>query len=285
MSPNMFSVTTTSSVSGEARPPSRSCRRARDAARRPGTPAASSVTTRRQSRDVSSTFALSTETSRPLRLTGASSNAAARRRVRPATGGTRTCRTPCRRRARRARRSRGRRRARARRGGRRRPAPRAAGSRRRRAPAAARAVPPRAGRRRRPSAARRPRRAERRRRRAARASVSAGSGSPTSSIAAPPNGSSTISTSTGSARARGAPRPSPPARSRRPAGTRCRRPCSDRELSCSSNSSTSASIADLGGTSRPRRASSDPVPVTSSDDAVVLAEPAVRDRRRGARRA
>ena len=107
------------------------------------------------------------------------------------------CRRRCRRRARRARRSRGRRPARARSRGRRRPARPGGGSRRRRAPCAGRAAPA-SGRTLPPShfgpptAPSSTARAERQ-----AASVSAGSGSPNSSIAAPPNGRLTVSTSSG----------------------------------------------------------------------------------------
>ena len=77
--------------------------------------------------------------------------------------------------------------------------PPGAGSRRRRAPCAARSARPRAARGRRPTSGRRPRRAAPRRRAWQAASVSAGSGSPNASIAAPPKACSEISSSSGSA--------------------------------------------------------------------------------------
>ena len=134
MSPNMFSVTITSKRSGALT----SCIAAlstsmcssvdvRDSRR------ATSFATRRHIREVSSTFALSTEVTLPAARPRELERAPARS-ARPGSGGTRTCRRPSRPRGRPSPRSRGRRRARGRSGGRCRLAARVGDSRRRRGP-------------------------------------------------------------------------------------------------------------------------------------------------------
>ena len=77
MSPNMFSVTITSKSAGGGRGASRRVDQRRPDARRRGTRRATSCATSRQSRDDSSTLALSTEVSR-LRGAGARGAKAAR---------------------------------------------------------------------------------------------------------------------------------------------------------------------------------------------------------------
>ena len=120
---------------------------------------------RREPGDDSPPHARGVEHVRPCRRRAGARTVPARARTlaarsaRPARGGTRRCRTRCRPRGPRARRSRGRRRARGRSAGRRRCRAPAAGSRTRRAPCAGRSARPRVAREHCPTGAHRPRRA------------------------------------------------------------------------------------------------------------------------------